>query len=84
MYAEHFPALIATARPEALAWFTHDQALVVLDTFAGAWPTLGRNTELDPSDARWLFVATPNAVVCRFRGRELAHAAIVVDDFDND
>jgi hypothetical protein len=84
MYAEHFPALIAAAKPEVLAWFSHRQALAVLDTFAGAWLTLGRNPELDPPDARWLFVATPSAVVCRFRGRELAAAAIVVDDFDAD
>lgn len=83
MYAEDFPARLLEARPSVIRWFTHRQALLVLNTFAGAWPTLGRNADVDPDDTRWLYLANSELVVCRFRGRELAAAAIVVDDLDD-
>ncbi len=57
--------------------FTHEEAQVLLFTFAGAWPALGRDAT-DPS-TRFLYM-TIFELVCRFRGIELAPGAIVVDD----
>lgn len=77
IYAEAFPGVLAAASPEVEAWFTHDEAQDVLYTFAGAWPSLGRD-DADAS-ARFLY-RSGNGTVCRFRGVELAVGAIVVDD----
>ena len=79
IYAEAFPGLLATAGPEVVAWFTHDEAQGVLYTFAGAWPVLGRDA--GNSMTRFLYL-TAGEVVCRFRGVELAPGAIVVDDVE--
>lgn len=77
IYAEHFPALLAEVGSEMVERFTHEEAQSLLYTFAGPWPVLGR----DPSDpdTRFLYLAFGD-LVCRFRGVELAPAAIVVDD----
>ncbi len=77
IFAEAFPGVLAAAGSEVVAWFTHEEAQRTLFTFAGAWPTLGRDVG-DPS-TRYLYMAV-GATVCRFRGVELAPGAIVVDD----
>ena len=77
IFAEAFPGVLAAAGSEVVAWFTHEEAQRLLFTFAGAWPTLGRDAGDPPT--RYLYVAV-GATVCRFRGVELAPGAIVVDD----
>jgi len=77
IYAEYFPASLANLGPDVVEWFTHDEAQGLLYTFAGAWPTLGRDAD-DPS-TRYVYVSIAGEV-CRFRGVELAPGAIVVDD----
>lgn len=77
IFAQAFPGVLAAAGPAVVEWFTHDEALGVLFTFAGAWPILGR----DPAGptTRFLYLVA-DGTVCRFRGVELAPGAIVVDD----
>ena len=77
IYSEQFPAALVEAGPAMLERFDHDEALDLLFTFAGAWPSLGRDTA-DPS-RRYVYRAY-DEVVCRFRGIELAPGAVVVDD----
>lgn len=60
-----------------VAWFSHDQAHDLLFTFAGAWPSLGRDRE-DPS-VRYVFLSN-GEFACRFRGVELTSGAIVIDE----
>ncbi len=77
IFAESFPGTLTELGPEAVEHFTHQEAQGVLYTFAGAWPTLGR----DPSDSarRFVYVAIGD-LAYRLRGVELAPGAIVVDD----
>jgi hypothetical protein len=77
IYAEHFPASLASLSPDVIERFTHEEAQGLLYTFAGAWPTLGRDA--DDSSARYVYRSVGDEV-CRFRGVELAPGAIVVDD----
>lgn len=77
IYAEEFPASLAAVGPQAVEWFTHDEAQGLLYTFAGAWPVLGRDAS-DPS-TRFVYL-TVSDLVYRFRAIELAPGAIVVDD----
>jgi hypothetical protein len=77
IYAETFPGQLAKAGQAAIGWFTHDQARALLYTFAGAWPTLGRDSNDSPT--RYVYLATDNDAY-RFRAIELAPGAIVVDD----
>jgi hypothetical protein len=77
IYAEAFPGRLMAVGPQAIEWFTHDEAHGLLYTFASAWPSLGRDTS-DPS-TRFVYLSI-GALVCRFRGVDLAPGAIVVDD----
>lgn len=70
LFDEAFPAEVEAAG--AAAWFTTELALVVLQGFAGSWPTLGRRPD-DPADQRSLFVVVDGVGAVRFAGRNLAH-----------
>jgi hypothetical protein len=77
IFSEEFPARIAAAGSDVGLWFSHAQAHDLLYTFAGAWPTLGR----DPYDPAVRYVhLSDGEFVCRFRAIELRSSAIVVDD----
>lgn len=77
IFAESFPGALTELGPATVERFTHQEAQGVLYTFAGAWPTLGR----DASDAatRFVYLAI-GSLAYRLRGVELAAGAIVVDD----
>lgn len=77
IFAERFPLLVEATTGSTAERFTHEVALDVLSTFAGAWPTLGRDP--DTQSTRYLY-STLGSDVLRFRGVELAPGAIVVDD----
>lgn len=77
IYAEHFPGLLGAGATEVAERFTHDVALDLLYTFAGAWPTLGR--DVGDQATRFVYLVV-GGEICRFRGIELAPGAIVVDD----
>lgn len=80
IYSEAFPGQLTKAGQAAIDWFTHEQAHSVLYTFAGAWPTLGRDS--NDSETRYVYLATDNDLY-RFRAIELAPGAIVVDDISS-
>lgn len=77
IYAEHFPGRLIAAGEATITWFSHDEAHLLLYTFAGAWPGLGRDSENE--SVRYVYRSDGN-LVCRFRGLELAPGAIVIDD----
>ena len=77
IYSESFAGQLTKAGQVAIDWFTHEQARELLYTFAGAWPTLGRDSQ-DPR-TRYVYLGTGDSVY-RFRAIELAPGAIVVDD----
>ena len=77
IYAEHFPGRLIAAGEDAIRWFSHDEAHLLLYTFAGAWPGLGRDS--DNESTRYMY-RSDGEIVCRFRDMELAPGAIVIDD----
>ena len=82
IYDEAFPAQLDAAfaeHPEALQAFDQDAAVDVLLAIAGAWPTLGRDTQ-DPSVRYYIrtYPAQRPAVTATFIAIELSKQQIVV------